>query len=84
MPRRPAVERHGRDRQQIWTIVERQEAEIGVCGKLFDASGIGRLVDADMNEESIRLNALKTQQQLGILALSIADTQPDSVIQFFR
>ncbi|MBW8320238.1 MAG: flagellin, partial [Rhizobium sp.] len=35
-------------------------------------TGVGRLVDADMNEESTRLKALQTQQQLGIQALSIA------------
>ena len=36
--------------------------------------GIGRLVDADMNEESTRLKALQTQQQLGIQSLSIANS----------
>ena len=35
--------------------------------------GVGRLVDADMNEESTRLKALQTQQQRGIQALSIAN-----------
>ena len=46
--------------------------------------GIGRLVDADMNEESTRLKALQTQQQLGIQALSIANSNADSVLQLFR
>ncbi|MTI16923.1 flagellin, partial [Rhodobacteraceae bacterium RKSG542] len=37
-------------------------------GNLQDAvdRGVGQLVDADMNEESTRLQALQTQQQLGI------------------
>ena len=47
-------------------------------------SGVGRLVDADMNEESTRLKALQTQQQLGIQALSIANSNSESVLQLFR
>jgi flagellin len=46
-------------------------------------TGIGRLVDADMNEESTRLRALQTQQQLGIQALSIANSQSQSILQLF-
>ncbi|CAN7579579.1 flagellin [Rhizobium sp. LjRoot30] len=45
--------------------------------------GIGRLVDADMNEVSTRLKALQTQQQLGIQALQIANTNADSIMQLF-
>jgi flagellin len=47
-------------------------------------SGIGRLVDADMNEESTRLKALQTQQQLAIQALSIANSSSESVLSLFR
>ncbi|WP_313616131.1 flagellin [Rhizobium sp.] len=46
--------------------------------------GIGRLVDADMNEESTRLKALQTQQQLAIQSLSIANTSADSIMELFR
>jgi len=46
--------------------------------------GVGRLVDADMNEESTRLKALQTQQQLGIQALSIANSNADNVLSLFR
>ncbi|WP_419909663.1 flagellin [Hoeflea sp.] len=46
--------------------------------------GVGRLVDADMNEESTRLNALQTQQQLGIQALSIANSTSQNVLQLFQ
>ena len=46
--------------------------------------GVGRLVDADMNEESTRMKALQTQQQLGIQALSIANSSADSVLSLFR
>ncbi|WP_373413398.1 flagellin [Ensifer aridi] len=47
-------------------------------------SGIGRLVDADMNEESTRLKALQTQQQLAIQSLSIANTSSENILQLFR
>jgi flagellin len=46
--------------------------------------GIGRLRDADMNEESTRLKALQVQQQLGVQALSIANSEADNVVQLFR
>lgn len=55
-------------------------------GKLADSlkSGIGSLVDADMEEASARLQALQTQQQLGIQALSIANQGPSAVMSLFR
>jgi flagellin len=46
--------------------------------------GVGRLVDADMNEESTKLKALQTQQQLGIQSLSIANSNSDNILQLFR
>lgn len=47
-------------------------------------AGIGALVDADMEEASARLQALQTQQQLGIQALSIANQQPQNILALFR
>ncbi|PCD76570.1 flagellin [Pseudothioclava arenosa] len=47
-------------------------------------AGIGALVDADMEEASARLQALQTQQQLGIQALSIANQQPQNILSLFR
>lgn len=54
--------------------------------KLTDAmkSGIGALVDADMEEASARLQALQTQQQLGVQALSIANQAPQTILSLFR
>ncbi len=54
--------------------------------QLSDAltSGIGTLVDADMEEASARLQALQVQQQLGIQALSIANQQPQNLLSLFR
>jgi len=45
--------------------------------------GIGRLVDAGMNEASTRLKALQTQQQLAIQSLSIANANADNIVQLF-
>jgi flagellin len=47
-------------------------------------TGVGRLVDADMNEESTKLKALQTQQQLGIQSLSIANSSSESLLSLFK
>jgi flagellin len=46
--------------------------------------GVGQLVDADMNKESTRLQALQVQQQLGIQALSIANSNAQQVLALFK
>jgi flagellin len=46
--------------------------------------GIGQLVDADMNEESTRLQALQVQAQLGIQALSIANQSSQNILALFQ
>ncbi|MFI0846173.1 flagellin [Mesorhizobium sp. IMUNJ 23232] len=46
--------------------------------------GVGQLVDADMNKESTRLQALQVQQQLGIQALSIANSNAQRVLSLFQ
>jgi flagellin len=46
-------------------------------------SGVGSLVDADMNEASTRLQALETQQQLGIQSMSIANQQTALILKLF-
>jgi flagellin len=53
---------------------------------LMDAldRGVGTLVDADMNEESTKLQALQVQQQLGIQALSIANSSSQSILKLFQ
>ena len=47
-------------------------------------SGIGALVDADMEEVSARLQAMQVQQQLGVQAMSIANSQPQTLLSLFR
>ncbi|MFZ4807694.1 MAG: flagellin [Hyphomicrobiaceae bacterium] len=46
--------------------------------------GVATLVDADMNEESTRLQALQVQQQLGIQSLSIANSAAQNILSLFR
>jgi len=46
-------------------------------------TGIGNLVDADMATESAQLNALQVKQQLGVQALSIANSAPQIALKLF-
>ncbi|MBK9080770.1 MAG: flagellin [Rhizobiales bacterium] len=46
--------------------------------------GVGALVDADMNQESTRLQALQVQQQLGVQSLSIANQNSQTILSLFR
>lgn len=65
---------------------KRIDIQSDFVGKLSDAlkSGIGSMVDADMEETSARLQALQVQQQLGVQALSIANQSPQSILSLFR
>ena len=63
--------------------IDLQKEFVTKLGEVID-TGIGRLVDADMNQESTRLKALQTQQQLGIQALSIANTASQNLLTLFR
>lgn len=55
-------------------------------GKLQDAleTGVGNLVDADLAKESARLQSLQTKQQLGVQALSIANSSTSILLGLFR
>jgi flagellin len=46
--------------------------------------GVGSLVDADMSEESTKLQALQVQQQLGVQSLSIANQNSQTILSLFR
>ena len=54
--------------------------------KLSDTltQGIGNLVDANMAQESAKLQSLQVKQQLGIQALSIANQSPQTILSLFR
>ena len=70
----------------IGAAKSRIDMQMDFVNDLTDAidRGIGTLVDADMNEESTRLQALQVQQQLGIQALSIANSNAQNVLSLFR
>lgn len=64
----------------------RLETQANFISKLSDSlkSGIGSMVDANMEETSARLQALQVQQQLGVQSLSIANQAPQSILSLFR
>ena len=68
---------------QYTTTVNNQ---ISFTSSISDAltSGVGSLVDADMNVASTRLQALQTQQQLGIQALSMANQNSQLILKLFN
>lgn len=68
------------------SVEGRIETQAKFISALTDSlkSGIGTLVDADMEEASARLQALQVQQQLGIQSLSIANQAPQSILSLFR
>jgi flagellin len=65
---------------------QRIEIQSEFLGKLVDSmnTGVGSMVDADMEEASARLQALQVQQQLGIQSLSIANQNPQNILALFR
>ena len=72
--------------QTIGTTAKSLERQITFNGKLQDAleAGAGNLVDADLAKESARLTALQTKQQLGVQALSIANSSSSILLGLFR
>jgi flagellin len=62
------------------------ETHLNFVGKLQDSleAGVGNLVDADLAKESARLQSLQTKQQLGVQALSIANSSTSILLGLFR
>jgi len=71
---------------QLGQSGQRITDQVSFVSKLTDSlkMAVSSLVDADMEESSARLQALQTQQQLGIQALSIANQAPSSILSLFR
>ncbi|WP_148221767.1 flagellin [Rhizobium leguminosarum] len=67
----------------ISTRIQLQENFVSGLHDSID-SGVGRLVDADMEEESSKLSALQTQQQLAVQSLSIANSSAQNILTLFR
>ena len=68
------------------TNAKSYERQLAFNQKLQDAleAGAGNLVDADLAKESAKLTALQTKQQLGVQALSIANSSSSALLGLFR
>jgi len=71
---------------QLGSLSTRIDLQTSFVSTLRDTidSGVGKLVDADMEEESSKLSALQTQQQLAIQSLQIANSSAENVLSLFR
>ncbi|MGE3229047.1 MAG: flagellin [Hyphomicrobium sp.] len=70
----------------LGAIKTRVDVQKDFAKNLMDAIdvGVGQLVDADMNEESTRLQALQVRQQLGVQALGIANQSAQMILRLFQ
>ena len=71
---------------KLGTASKAYENHLTFVGKLQDSldAGVGNLVDADLAKESARLQSLQTKQQLGVQALSIANSSTSILLGLFR
>ncbi|SCB40642.1 flagellin N-terminal helical domain-containing protein [Rhizobium lusitanum] len=71
---------------QLGSLSTRIDLQTGFVSSLRDTidSGVGKLVDANMEEESSKLSALQTQQQLAIQSLQIANSSAQNVLALFK
>jgi len=60
-----------------------QQTFVGNLQDTID-TGVGNLVNANLAKESAQLQALQTKQQLGIQALSIANSSSSTLLSLFR
>ncbi|AYC99663.1 flagellin [Neorhizobium sp. NCHU2750] len=70
----------------LGALTTRIDMQDDYASTLSDAieTGVSRLVDADMEEESAKLSALQTQQQLAVQSLSIANSSSQNILQLFQ
>ncbi|MFE0019060.1 flagellin [Mesorhizobium sp. NPDC059054] len=71
---------------ELGAAKSRVDMQKDFVSKLSDSidRGVGQLVDADMDRESTKLQALQVQQQLGIQALSIANASAQNILSLFK
>jgi flagellin len=69
----------------LGSTARRIEVQMEFSTKLIDIlkEGVGNLVNADLAEESANLQSLQIKQQLGVQALSIANSGPQSILSLF-
>lgn len=63
--------------------IEGQQSFLSALTDTID-SGVSAMVDANMEEEAARLQALQVQQQLATQSLSMANSSPQNVMSLFR
>ncbi len=70
----------------LGALTTRIDLQDEFASKLSDATeaGVSRLVDANMEEESAKLSALQTQQQLAVQSLSIANSGSQNLLSLFQ
>jgi len=71
---------------EVGTVLARVDSQESFVSSLIDANdrAVGALVDANMEQESTKLRALQTQQQLAVQSLSIANTSAQNVLGLFQ
>jgi len=65
------------------SLLENLQSQATKMGGLLEA-GVSNLVDANMGEESAKLRAVQTKQQLAAKTLSIANAAPQWILSLFR
>lgn len=72
--------------QSLGSRERRLDLQETFVGTLIDSleAGLGAIVDADLAEESVRLNAEQVKRDLGVQALGIANQNPRALLQLFR
>lgn len=70
----------------LGAIQKRMETQLQFVQTLTDSieRGVSILIDADLSAESTKLQALQSQQQLGLQALSIANSSSQNILRLFQ
>jgi len=70
---------------EVGTVLARVDSQESFISSLIDANdrAVGALVDANMEQESTKLRALQTQQQLAVQSLSIANGSSQNILALF-
>ncbi len=81
-----AIEKMTDAASSLGAVKTRIDIQKDFAQSLMDAidTGVGQLVDADMNAESTKLQALQVRQQLGIQALGIANQNAQMILRLFQ
>ena len=81
-----SIDRLGAQMARLGAGAKRFDAHLQFVSKLQDAlnTGIGAITDADLSKESARLQSLQVKQQLGVQALSIANSSTSAALSLFR